>query len=48
MQVSVRQNWIWEPEPLRALIFEGLSKDQVPIKLTGSGVCDHRDDVEGC
>ena len=37
--------WLWEPEPLRALIFGGLGKDQVPIKLTGSGVCEHREQL---
>ena len=30
--------WLWEPEPLRALIFEGLGKDQVPIKMCFSPV----------
>ena len=24
--------WLWEPEPLQALIFKGLDEDQVPIK----------------
>ena len=37
--------WLWEPEPLRALIFEGLGKGQVPIKLTGSGGCEHREQL---
>ena len=37
--------WLWEPEPLRVLIFKGLGKDQVPIKLTGSGVCEHREQL---
>ena len=30
--------WLWEPEPLRALIFEGLSKGQVPIIMCFSPV----------
>ena len=25
--------WLWEPEPLRALIFKGSDEDQVPIKM---------------
>ena len=37
--------WLWEPEPLRVLIFEGLSKGQVPIKVTASGGCEHREQL---
>ena len=36
---------LWEPEPLRALIFEGLDHDQVPIRLAGSGACEHREQL---
>ena len=34
-----------EPEPPRALIFEGLDQDQVPIRLAGSGACEHREQL---
>ena len=37
-QQNVRQQRIWEPEPLRALIFEGSGKGQVPIKMCFSPV----------
>ena len=37
--------WLWEPEPLRALIFKGSDEDQVPIRMAGSGACEHREQL---
>ena len=30
--------WLWEPEPLRALIFKRLDEDRVPIRMCCSPV----------